>query len=1172
MKTFRQTFAIAFLITAIFLTSLTCMALELTPGLNILTGTSQPYDFEGDNSSVVFSSGSEENGVKVYATAQNAQNKAASLGKNKQYFYFKDFPHIEKERPVNYSFDYVYGGQLRVLMNSDTTGFQALLCKYITNGKTTSWAKTPYTVNAKKSSEGLTNGGDLKYVGGEDITNLSFMNYSATAATSYFDNISIVPAYKLSFDLNGGIGKLQDVYTFDASTSSLPDSSSVAKAGFTFMGWSLSKDSTQTVSSVTFTPGKDCTLYAVWQENQDDTIKLIELYDGDVLRAFYHVQSGKTRSLPVNEVKDNKRLYGWMTKDSKMLYGANIAPVTQHLKLYSMWHDDITKPGLNVFGDGSFEHGIPEVRPSNGYVKIVPDTTSNNILEYTRVTTHAAIQHHINWDIGRPYKLSYRFKAPFAASINNNAVFNESVTASDGSVTEKINHLFGQKKLSADSWYSYSGTYTFNFSDYTPHENDAISVYYNPNSDNKGGIVYYDDLEFIPYYKVTYVAKGADSVPASEYFLGDKYTVSDKIITKQGNIFMGWTLNENSVTTVKEVVPTPGQDITLYAVWESITQQNAISYFYSSDIPGIANGTISVVCPDELAQYTDIEVYFADDLGILDGYTPFATMKLTEGSAIYAVTGNRAFDEGVTRLAFIFSADGKEDITYWHTIPAEHRLDIENHTKKFTFWATSDSHLGSVSYNNDYWPEMTVNRKNAMADIFASDADFMFINGDVANYGTEKFADVLSSYLTDRVNNPEYNINKIPVFLTTGNHEYTASDNSNGGFDFDPIQSVILGQLDYIKENYPDIKICRDDDKLWYSAELFGAKFIFLSTPEEKPETNKHTYVVSKAQLDFLDSQLFDCEQSNKTAFVVSHVPLSNYVPAHTTSGYQTGLSNTNDIEKILSMHPNTLFCTGHSHSDIGDEDTHFIVAGNMTSKFSHINDGCLVWIDPTDNMGDGGEGTKIKSYSTGLYIRVYNDMIVIKGRKFLSDSKYFGHAIYIIPIPDSEKTVAKAQIKGNVIVGSTLIADIANEENYTFGWICDGNIVSTEKQFTIPSDGTLDGKYIYLRAIDKEGNYATVKSDFAVTEATSVNIGSPDASATSAVLSLNGIPHGKLIVVALYDSSDVLVATSFVMEYGNYIKVKADTSLEAVTLKAFVFDGSLKLKPFCEPISADLE
>lgn len=1171
MNVLKKSIFIAFLTVICLIITVPCFALELTPGLNILTGTSQPYDFEGDNYGVIFCGASEENGVKVYATASNPQNKAASLGKNKQYFYFKDFPHIEKERPVNYSFDYVYGGQLRVLMNDDTTGFQALLCKYISNGKTTAWAKTPYTSNARKSVEGLTNGGDLKYIGGEDITNLSFMNYSATAATSYFDNISIVPAYRLSFDLQGGIGFAEDIYTFDKTYSALPDSSKVAKAGYTFVGWSTEKDSTEAVTTAIFEQGKDLVLYAVWQKNVTDSTMLIELYDGELLRDFFTVQIGKTATLPANEVKNGKRLYGWITEDGKTLYGTNIVPVTQHLKLYSAWFEDKTKPGVNVFGDGSFENGIPTLRPSNGYVKIVKDTDGNNILEYTRATGYASIQHHIHWDFGRPYKVSYKFKAGFDSFININAIFNDTKVDQSGAVTKKPNHLFGQSNIYTDKWHTYSGTYTFNKQDHVPDTNDAISFYCNPDSKGNGGTVYYDNLQFIPYYKVTYVADGADGVPANEYFLGDKYTVSDKIITKQGCIFMGWTLNENSVTTVKEVVPTPGSDITLYAVWESITQQNAISYTYSSLIPGIANGTISVVCPDELSQYANIEVYFADDTGILDGYTPFATMTITDGCATYAVTGNRAFDEGVTRLAFIFSADGKEDVTYWHTIPKEHRLDIENHTKKFTFWATSDSHLGSVSYNNDYWPEMTVNRNNAMADIFSSDADFMFINGDVANYGTEKFADVLSSYLADRINNPDYNTNNIPVFLTTGNHEYMNTDNSNGGYDFDPIQNVILGQLDYIDKNYPEIKISRDDDKLWYSAELLGAKFIFLSTPEEKPEGNKHTYVVSNAQLDFLDSQLYDCEQSNKTAFVVSHVPLNNYVPS--ADGYQAGISNTSAIEEILKMHPNTLFCTGHSHSDIGDEDTHFILAGDMTSKFSHINDGCLVWIDPTDNIGDDGAGSKIKSYSTGLYIQVYNDMIVIKGRKFLSESKYFGHAIYIIPTPDSEKTVQKAQIKGALIPGNTLTADITGEENYTFNWICKGNIVSTEKYFTLPNNNSLDGQHIYLRAIDRDGFYATAKSDFAVTEPTQVNIGNTDISSACALLTLDSsIPRGLFIIVALYDSHNNFITASVVTQYNNYLYVKADKTLGAANVKAFVFGSSSGLNPVCKPLTTVLE
>jgi len=709
-----------------------CAALEMTPGLNVLTGTSAPFDFEGDVSGIVFSGTptDTENAVVTYATATNSQNKAAAVAKSKNYFYFTDFPTIEKERPVNYSYDYVYGGQLRVLVNGDTTGFQALLCNYISGGKTTEWAKKPYSVNGRKSIDGLTNGGDLKYTGGEDITSLSFMNYSATAATSYFDNISVVPAYKISYDINGGSGSVADEYTFD-STFTLDDGAGICKAGCIFKGWALTADSTEYQSTVSMVPGKDLTVYAVWEDNPDDTIKTVELYDGDTLRAFYNVVSGKNRTLPDLEMSDGKVLYGWQTSDGKVLHGYNIVEVTDHMKLYAVWKDAELKPGINAFANGDFEGTEIDARPSHGYLSIVTDSDGNRILEYVRGSGYASIQHYVPWENGRMYKVGYKFRANYKAGIASNARYCEVVTADDGTTSTKYDHLFGQSTANADTWFTYSTTYTFLKDDYTPDSRDAISFYYNPNADKKGGTVYYDDLEFIPYYKVTYHADGAENVPASEYFLDGDYTVSTAVPTKSGYIFMGWSLTENGIDAVTKVTPVPGNDVELYAIWESISAANAITYRYTSDVPGIANGTIAIACPDEVASHTSIEVYFGDNSGIMEGYTPFANITLTDGAASYAVTGNRGFAPGATRLAFVFKGEGLEDVIYWHTIPAEHRLNVQDHTLKFKFWATSDSHLGGANYNSDYWPEMTVNRNNAMADIFASDADFMFINGDV---------------------------------------------------------------------------------------------------------------------------------------------------------------------------------------------------------------------------------------------------------------------------------------------------------------------------------------------------------------------------------------------------------------------------------------------------------
>lgn len=934
------------------------------------------------------------------------------------------------------------------------------------------------------------------------------------STNSYFDNISIVPAYKITYNLNGGSGSIADEYNFNASYT-LNNGAGICKAGCIFKGWALTADSTEVLTgSVVMTPGEDLTLYAVWEDNPDDTIKTVELYDGDVLRAFYNVVSGKNRTLPDLEVQDGKVLYGWQTADGKVLHGYNIVTVTDHMKLYALWKPAEIKPGINVFSNGDFEATEIDVRPSHGYVSIVTDTDGNRVLEYVRGSGYASIQHYIPWENGRMYKVGYRFRANYKAGIASNARYYELSTAADGTTSTKYDHIFGQDVANADTWFTYSSTYTFSKDDYTPDNRDAISFYYNQNSEEKGGTVYYDDLVFIPYYKVTYHAEAAENLPASEYFLEGDYTVSSQVPTRDGYFFRGWSLTEGGVSKVTTVTPVPGEDVNLYAIWESVEAANAINYDYTSSVPGIANGTIAVICPDEVASHTNIEVYFADDNGILTDYTPFATMTITDGKATYAVTGNRGFAPGVTRLAFVFKAEGLDDITYWHTIPDEHRLDVENHALKFKFWATSDSHLGGSNYNSDYWPEMTVNRNNAMADIFASDADFMFINGDVVNYGPEKYGEVLRTYLDDRLNNKDYNKNLIPVFLTNGNHEYMNSDNANGGFDYDPIQSVLLEQLEYLKENYPDIKITHDGESIWYAADIEGAKFIFLSSPEEKAEGNSHTYTMGTAQLKFLDEQLYESEYSNKTAFVVTHVPLNKYVPS--ADGYQAGIANTAAIEEILAMHPNTIFCTGHSHSDIGDEDSHFVVVGDMTSKFTHLNDGCLVWIDPTDGVGENGTAY-IKSYSTGMYIEVYNDMVVVRGRKFLSDSMYFGHAVYIIPTQDSEKSVAKASIEGTVKPGEVLTAvlDVENPDDYTYNWIVNGKLVSTEKSWTIDSNSDYAGNYVYLRAIDKNGYYASTKSASAF-EGVTVTF---DANGGS-----TSVPQARLVLKGYYsfDNSSV--------------------------------------------------
>lgn len=1069
---------------------------DVVPGINVFTGTTAPFDFEGDVSNVVFggAQGVDANGKTVNAVVVredkngNASNHAVSLKGNGGYFYLDvDFPVIDKDRPVKVSYDYILGldgNQVRTLINFPTT-FKTFepasfnISYFGEEQKTEVWRNSTHTQSPGTKCKT----GNTFYQGGKDMEFLAFVNYSGIAKASYFDNLMCMPYYKISFDANGGNGNVANEYFLqDAGTKYTVKTSGadVYRNGHAFKGWALTADSNDVVSEITVESGKDVTLFAVWEEDETVADKyFIELYDGDVLRKSYIVNEGDPLTLPEYEMTDGEFLLGWETSDGNTLVGYKFYPDSD-LKLYAKWGEKKTLPGINIFENGTFEEdSIIDVRPSNGKTEIVSEN-GNKVLKYTRFSDYASIQHYVTWEPGRSYRIEFKIKTPVNVGVYTNSIYKD-VPSSD--------HYSGVTS-SANSWTTLTKKFTFpaESDSFTFKEdiNDAISFYANAMSD-VDDVVYFDDLVCIPYYKVTYNAVGGTGAPEGEYFLGDKYTVkTDAVPERAGYKFLGWTVKNGSVNTVTEVTPVPGKDIELFASWENLNSVNAVSYDFTSDDAGIANGTVTVTLTDETADYTSAEILFADNDGVLDNYTPFGTITFENGAGSYTVSGNRAFPKEVTRLAVKFIGEGLDSIYYWYTIPEEHRMVLPE-KPIYSFWAVSDSHLGGTSYNSDYWPQMTPNRNNAFKDIFASDADFVFINGDVINYGSAAYTKVLDSYLKDRLNNPDYNTNNIPVFLLNGNHEYY--DAGTVPFDYAAIEKSYNGQLDYLESTYGnDMKITRGaDDELWYSVDYKGAKLIFLSSPQISPDRlDGSSFSYSEEQLNFLDEQLYEGEKSGKTTYVVSHAPLANTIISNSKGAFAGGISNTAKVNEILAKHPNVIFFSGHTHSDLSTDKGHFTVVNDMTTQPSHINDGCLVWLDAWDGLGEYENGTQtpyIKSFSTGVYLEVYGDKILVKSRKFMEESAYFGHGVYLIDIPDGSKETPDVTISGKAVAGETLSALVngevpSDDAPYTYEWHIGNNVVSTEKSFKVDIKGDYAGKKIALRVFFENGTYASAMSD----------------------------------------------------------------------------------------------
>ncbi len=759
--------------------------------------------------------------------------------------------------------------------------------------------------------------------------------------------------------------------------------------------------------------------------------------------------------LPSSEISGTNALYNWQDKESGYFYGWNPLPVpTGEHDLYALWVPMVkAKPGENAMKNGTFDGDTVYLRPSNGGTRIVTESDGNRVLEYTRGSGFASLQFYVGWEAGRKYNISYRVKAPGEAAANHNPLYYASASAAG------FDHPLSGKTTATNQWVSINADFTIpsTIAHKADDKDGFLSLYVNPIGE-VGGTVYYDDISLIPYACVRYHTGGGTGAPADEFLLTGTVAVSDTVPVRRGFIFDGWSLTEGGTNAVDSVT-VAGNDIDLYAIWTEVNEQNVISYRYSTEAKGLADGVITVIAPEEAADYTGVSLYFANANGVMSGYTPFATMTMTEGAATYTTTKNRLFAPGATRLSIHFTAEGKEDIVYWYDIPEKHRFDASTEPL-FTFYAVSDIHMA------DYWPEITVNRTRMMNDIVANAPAFTVIAGDLVNNSNATEFQRVDTFLKNNFNDAGR-----AAFITNGNHEFHVSDRVSVEYDRTSLLNTMASQIAVNRKMGYTIR--RDGDALWYSAIIKGRKFIFLSTPSTTSQNELASYVVSKEQLTFLKEELAAAESTGYPAFVVSHVPLAGYVPA---SG--GGISNTADIVSILNDYPGTTVITAHTHSNLSLDRQYVQPSAIGGGLFNHFNDGCSIWLEE----GSSKLGVYEVNFSAGQVVDVYADRLVIRARKFAETSEYFGHGLFEVKLPGTGSTVPTPTLGSTVPAdGVTLRPTFAGGTNTTgmhYEWLIDGKVYSTEKEYTIEADNSMAGKYVVLRVSDANGNYSYARTE----------------------------------------------------------------------------------------------
>lgn len=146
-----------------------------------------------------------------------------------------------------------------------------------------------------------------------------------------------------------------------------------------------------------------------------------------------------------------------------------------------------------------------------------------------------------------------------------------------------------------------------------------------------------------------------------------------------------------------------------------------------------------------------------------------------------------------------------------------------------------------------------------------------------------------------------------------------------------------------------------------------GYLFIFLGTEEGLELFSS----LSEKQLSWLDGRLAESKSLNRPAFVFLHQPLKDTVAGSHESQKWYGVTQDEALKEVLSKHRHAVLFTGHTHWEL--EAPHTLFDDQQLPRMFNAASVAYLWTDE-DEHKDG---------SQGLFVEVYEDRIVVKGRDF---------------------------------------------------------------------------------------------------------------------------------------------------------------------------------------------
>ncbi len=432
---------------------------------------------------------------------------------------------------------------------------------------------------------------------------------------------------------------------------------------------------------------------------------------------------------------------------------------------------------------------------------------------------------------------------------------------------------------------------------------------------------------------------------------------------------------------------------------------------------GFANGRVALEL-DNANSYgyagvgANAVVYWAGSDGKpLAGYNSFAKVPLNKNVVAFDMHPYSIIPEGATGLVAYVEFNGVEGTTgYVIDLPTDCKTYTDLDGEYTEFQIIADAQLSATEIEYD----CNSNFESALTDIAnnSPSSTGIFISGDVTYTGTvEDFA------LVDSI--------KASVESSTGK-TIPSVYASIGDSDHYDANVGVNAFVDFVNSHGGEVSA----DKLYYSKMIGGYKYIFLACDETNNE-------ISDAQLQWLDAELADNEENNdgKPVFIMLHDILSNTI----ATPYAT-INNTDEFAAVAKKYNNVFVFSGHNLYDVSSVNSIFggdanlpVVVGSGAVGFSRYFSGSAY-------------GESNDAVSTGYYVRVYDDKVVLMGRDFLS-GKWIPEAFCVLY--NQDVTVTKDDVALSLTESIKGTEYIKNDNNRTLTFES-----SDDKVVTVAANG----------------------------------------------------------------------------------------------------------------------